>query len=111
MRAKVLFVVAVLAISARVVSAQEMSSAILNLETIERRRELELNNSRLCSKRQRLTQRQPVASLGGRFGAVERKIRVFLQKTLVVGKKFHGVVRLQAIAFDRGVDLRFEKAH
>src|SRR6266540_6695209 len=59
----------------------------------------------------RLAQRQPIARLRLGFGSVETEISIFLDKTLVVGEKFHRVVWLESIGFDGGIYLRLEQPH
>src|SRR4051794_25105719 len=56
-------------------------------------------------------QRQPVSWLGQRLGVVEREIRVFLQKSLVIGQQLHAVVRFEAITLDRCIHLRLQQPH
>src|SRR4051794_26138641 len=48
---------------------------------------------------------------GGRSAFVQGQVGVFLQSALVVREQFHGIVRLQAVGLDRGIDLEFYQAH
>ena len=59
----------------------------------------------------RSAQRQPISGLRHRPGPVQRKIGVFLQQPLIVRQQLHRVVRLEPVAFDRGIHLSFQQPH
>src|SRR4051812_44108201 len=42
--------------------------------------------------------------------AVEAQVGISLERFFVAGEHAHGFVRLEAVAFDRGIDLRFDEA-